>query len=135
MGTKAENCTIQKMMKKKQQVSLMLLACFLAWQTNTVFHLLFTPHVVCKHGKIVDADPESGRPLNESKNKGNPNHEGCRFISLMTSAKTRLGNDLPLCAASGALENTTLVFQREIEVPLGERLFRISPSNSPPHFA
>ncbi|MCP4675104.1 MAG: hypothetical protein GY854_06285 [Deltaproteobacteria bacterium] len=120
------------MRQKKQLVPLLLMAFFIAWQTDTVFHLLLVPHMVCEHGKIVDADPDSGRPLHDPQNEDNPNHAGCRFLSLLTSAETRVSNDLPLNAVFSVHENKTFIVYNDIAALHGEELFRLSPSNSPP---
>ncbi len=121
------------MRRKKQLVPLLLLAFFIVWQTDTVFHLVLVPHMVCKHGKIVDADPEPGHPLHDPHEEDNPNHEDCRILTLLTSAETRTRDYPQLSAVLGTFENKTYVSIIDIEVLRGEDLFRISPSNSPPH--
>ncbi len=121
------------MRQKKQVVPLLLLAFFFTWQTDIVLHLLLTPHTVCEHGKIVDADPESGRPVHDPQDENNPNHKGCRVLALLTSAEIR-ASDAPLSSAViGALENKIYIYRNESEAVQREELFRLSPSNSPPH--
>ena len=110
----------------------LLLAFFFSWQIETLLHLLLVPHTVCEHGKVVDADPESGDPLHHPGDEDNPNHKGCRVLALLTSAETRTGEEPPLNALFAAFENELCLFDTNIEILHGEELFRLSPSNSPP---
>ena len=120
-------------MKQKKQLVLLLLTIFVAWHTETVVHLLVVPHMVCEHGKIVDADPESGRPLHAPRDEDNPDHEGCRFLLLLTSAEAQVSNDPPLETTFDVRVNKNIIVLTDTAVLQGEDLFRLSPSNSPPN--
>ena len=119
--------------QKKKIVPMLLLALFFAWQIDALLHLLLTPHTVCEHGKIVDADPKSGHPRRDSQNKDNPNHKGCRVLMLLTSAQTQVSNDAPPGTLVDAHENKTFIIQNGPVFLHAEELFQLSPSNSPPH--
>ena len=120
------------MRQKKRIMPLMLLALFLAWQTHTVLHLVLTPHVVCEHGKVVDVDPHSEQPHHDPENKDDDNHEGCRVLALLTSAKTCPNQDSSSIVVIKSFENSPYVIFGEIVISYGEDLYFLSPSNSPP---
>jgi hypothetical protein len=121
--------------QKTTKLTLPLLALFLFWQTELVLHLSLIPHTICEHGKIVDADPVSGLPQHEKGDKNNPNHESCRFLAMLTSAKTRTTDYSNLSKVVGTPQSKAFVYFNDITIYYKEELFRLSPSNSPPNFS
>ncbi len=117
---------------KKQTATLLLLALFAAWQVDAVVHLLLTPHVICEHGKVVDAHSESDQPHHDSHDEGDDNHKGCAYLALMTVAETWVGPGAPIIVEKEAREIKTVIPYREFVMRHGPELFRLSPSNSPP---
>ncbi|MCP4602473.1 MAG: hypothetical protein GY847_18485 [Proteobacteria bacterium] len=120
------------MRQKRHIAALSVLAFFLAWQTGSVLHLLFTPHAVCEHGKIVDSDAESGEPKSDSHDEEDADHENCLFLTFMTSARTMVSDYESFEVVADVLENEISVPLSKVAVLCGEELFYLSPSNSPP---
>jgi hypothetical protein len=124
------------MSERRRKIPLVLLALFVAWQAEAVSHLLLVPHTVCKHGKVVEADPESGAPLGNPEDRGDEDgdheHGGCRFLALLISTAVRTVSAASFSLGPDVSREALPPVHREIVVLHGESRYRLSPSNSPP---
>ncbi|MDJ0766380.1 MAG: hypothetical protein QNJ97_25625 [Myxococcota bacterium] len=120
------------MRQKKKIVSLLLLALCFTCQVDTVLHLFLTPHAICKHGKIVEADTETGQPTHDPEDTDNPNHKGSQVLARLTSVETFVHDDLVLHAIDRPLETRAMVSDGAAALLCGSDIYRLSPCNSPP---
>ena len=104
-----------------------MLAAFAVWQISTLVHLVSVVHAICPHGKIVDIDDLSEHPDSNDKST---DHDDCSFLTAFTVARTIIVDATPDVPAAEMTNDK--VPTMENHVVIGDDLYMLAPSNSPP---
>lgn len=101
---------------------------------SVLWHAVQVTHAVCPHGGIVDAssgrpgghhrDPPSRGPMGDS-------HDGCTYLLSFTSVNKLVTTDV-ITPAPGLVPVSFIRNLLPARIESKTRLFRLSPSQSPP---
>jgi hypothetical protein len=113
--------------KTRTRIAGVMLAAFTVWQISTLVHLVSVVHAICPHGKIVDINDSSEHP---DSNDRSSDHDDCAFLTAFTVARTIIVDGTPdVLAAQMATDTVPTI---EDHVVIGDDLYMLAPSNSPP---